>query len=88
MSESLYKDELETVGLVAIKLDQTNVCAPGHDTWGVVMCGVCQAKFAVRPNRIYGSRSGEPECVTELESFLAEDHRYGRGHGDSYELRG
>jgi hypothetical protein len=88
MNESLYKSELAPIGPVAIKLGQRNVYAPGHDTWGVVTCEACQATFALGPNRIYGSRTGEIDCVGELQTLLAEDHKFGREHGDSYELRG
>jgi cysteinyl-tRNA synthetase len=83
-----YKTSLHSLCPVAIKLNQTDVNAPDHDTWGVVSCDNCKDKFALGPNRIYPSRTTEEECVKELEDLLKADHMHGRPHANSYELKG
>jgi hypothetical protein len=81
-----YKAKIESLSPVAVKLCQTEVHAPGHDTWGVVTCDACGEKFCIGPNRIYGSRRGEHKCVEQFEAMLAEEHRKGQAHSNSYEL--
>jgi len=83
-----YKTSIRPLGPVAIKLNQWEVHAPDHETWGVVSCGGCKDKFAIGPNRIYGSRTSETDCVRQLEDLLKEDHKHGRLHANSYELEG
>ena len=73
---------------VAVKLNQSEVHAPDHATWGFVSCDRCEDKFALGPNRIYGSRTSEKECVKQLEDILKTDHQQGRPHANSYELEG
>lgn len=83
-----YRTSIRSLSPVAIKLNQWEVHAPDHDTWGVVSCDRCKDKFAVGPSRIYGSRTTEQECVAELESLLKGDHEHNRPHANSYELTG
>jgi cysteinyl-tRNA synthetase len=83
-----YETSIRPFCPVAIKLNQWEVHAPDHDTWGVVSCDNCKDKFALGPNRIYGSRTTEQQCVRELEDLLKEDHQLGRPHANSYELKG
>jgi len=83
-----YKASIRPLGPVAIKLNQREVHAPEHDTWGVVSCDLCKDKFAIGPNRIFGSRTTVQECVKELEELLKADHEHDRPHQNSYELRG
>jgi cysteinyl-tRNA synthetase len=83
-----YKRALSTLRPVAIKLNQLEVHAPDHDTWGIVSCDGCKDRFALGPNRIFGSRTSDKDCVKELEDLLKTDHRHGRPHADSYELNG
>ncbi len=73
---------------VAIKLNQWEVHAPDHDTWGVVSCESCKDKFALGPNRIYGTHTTPEDGAKELEGLLKEDHQRGRPHANSYELKG
>jgi len=86
--DARYMTKLTPLGPVAIKLNQSEVHAPDHDTWGVVTCESCGEKFALGPNRIYGSRSTEAECVKQLEDILKTDHQHNRPHANSYELEG
>jgi len=86
--DARYMTKLTPLGPVAIKLNQSEVHAPDHDTWGVVSCDICKEKFALGRNRIYGSRTTEAECVKELEDLLKADHQHGRPHANSYELKG
>jgi hypothetical protein len=83
-----YKASVRTLSPVAIKLNQREIHGPDHDTWEVVSCDGCKDKFAVGPNRIYGSRTTKEECVAELKELLKQDHLNGRLHPNSYELRG
>ena len=83
-----YKTRLVSLHPVAIKLNQWEVHAPDHNTWGVFSCHSCKDKFALGPNRIFGSRTTEAECVKELEDLLKADHETGRPHPNSYELQG
>jgi len=83
-----YKTSIRPLCPVAIKLNQWEVHAPDHDTWGVVSCDTCKDKFALGPNRIYGSRSTAAACVRELEDRLKTDHEDGQPHANSYELEG
>jgi cysteinyl-tRNA synthetase len=82
-----YKSSIRPLGPVAVKLNQWEVHAPEHDTWGIVSCDRCKDRFGIGPNRIYPSRNGPEECARELEELLKTDHRDGRAHANSYELK-
>jgi len=86
--KSPYKTSLISLGPVAVRLNQSEVNAPEHDTSGVVTCDICKERFAVGPNRIFGSRSTEEDCIKQLEALLRADHQDGRPHANSYELKG
>ncbi len=88
MSYAKYKNRLESLNPVAVKLGQTEVHAPEHDTWGVLTCNTCGEKFALGPNRIYASGANEATCVKELESLLVRDHKVNESHHNSYDLHG
>lgn len=88
MALEAYKAELNAIGPIAVRIGQLNLRAPQHSTWGVVSCDVCQAQFAIGPNRHYGSRVPEADCIEELKRFLATDHQYSHPHRDGYELAG
>jgi hypothetical protein len=81
-----YKHQIDCLSPVAVKRGQIDVCAPDHDTWGIVTCGICGEQFAIGPNRRYGSRRSEQDCVQSLEKALAEDHKRGESHRNWYEL--
>jgi hypothetical protein len=81
-----YEREIDPLCPVAMKLGQTDVHAPAHDTWGVVMCETCRVEFLIGPHRIRGSRIGAEECAQRLEGLLAEDHKMTRAHHNSYEI--
>jgi len=83
-----YKTKVESLNPVAIKLDQHEVHAPGHDNWRVLACDQCEDKFALGPNRIYGSRTTEEECVKQLVTILAAYHQHKRPHQNNYDLVG
>ena len=86
MSYMEYEAKIQPLCPVAVKMDQARVHAPTHDTWGVVTCDECGDKLFIGPNRIYGSRIDGQECAKRLEVLLAEDHKDGRAHADSYEI--
>ena len=88
VSYAKYKHRLDSLNPVAVKLGQIEIHAPQHDTWGILTCDACGEKFALGPNRIYGSRTGEDACVKELDSILARDHAANQGHKNSYDLTG
>lgn len=85
-SATKYKSEIDPLCPVAIKLGQTEVRAPGHETWETVTCPACPDKFALGPSRIYGSRITKETATKNLLSRLAEDHNRHRVHENSYEL--
>lgn len=84
--DKTYERKLDSLSPVAIKLGQTQVCAPGHDTLDVIGCKICGERFAIGPNRTYGSRRHARECLGQLQALLEEDHKEGRSHRNSYEL--
>jgi cysteinyl-tRNA synthetase len=86
--KSGYMTRVSPLCPVAIKFDQSEVHAPDHDTWGTVSCENCEAKFAIGPNRTFGSRSTPEVCAKQLEELLSADHRLGQPHKNSYELKG
>jgi cysteinyl-tRNA synthetase len=86
--DARYMTKITPLCPVAVKLNQSEVHAPDHATWGFVSCDRCEDKFALGPNRIYGSRTSEKECVKQLEDILKTDHQQGRPHANSYELEG
>lgn len=59
---------------IAIALGQSDVDAPAQDSWGVVTCDQCGAKYAIGPNRYYGFRLPVPSYVEMIEALLATDH--------------
>jgi hypothetical protein len=86
MSYEKYRTQVAPICPVAIKLGQVEVNAPEHDHWGIVSCDACEDKFAIGPNRTYGSRRADVDCARDLEALLAEDHRLNRPHQDSLEI--
>lgn len=86
MSYVSYKSRVQPLCPVAVKVEQNEVHAPDHSTWGVVICDTCGERFYIGPNRIYRSRSSDVECAKQLEIELAEDHRRNNTHLNSYEL--
>jgi cysteinyl-tRNA synthetase len=86
--DAKYMSKLTPLNPVAIRLNQKEVHAPDHETWGIVTCEDCGEKFALGPNRIYGSTTTEQECVNELVGLLKQDHLHNRPHPNSYELHG
>ena len=82
-----YNTSIRPLCPVAIRLNQWEVHAPDHDTWGVVSCDSCKDKFALGPNRIHGSHTTPEDAVKELEDLLKADHQHGRPHSNSYELK-
>jgi len=83
-----YKASIRPLGPVAIKLNQWEVHAPDHETWGVVTCDTCKQKFAFGPNRIYGTPATKERLETELRQILKNDHELKRQHQNSYKLNG
>ncbi|MGH9450215.1 MAG: hypothetical protein ACRD11_06680 [Terriglobia bacterium] len=81
-----YKQQVTSPGPIAVKLGQTRVHAPEHLTLGFVTCDVCPEKFAIGPNRLFGSKHDEASCVAELKRILADDHGAARAHLDHYEV--
>jgi len=86
MSYQGYDKKIDPLCPVAVKMGQTTVHAPSHETWGVVTCDACGDKLFIGPNRIHGSRINAQEGAKRLETLLAEDHRRNRPHADSYEI--
>lgn len=87
MSYKEYKEKMTCLCPVAIKLGQSEVCAPEHSDWGVVTCDSCDDKFAIGPNRIYGARRKEMQSyVKQLDALLVSDHERKKPHANSYEL--
>jgi len=83
-----YRKRLMSLRPVAVKLNQLEVHAPEHSTWGVVSCDGCKDRFAIGPNRIFPGQTTPEECAKELEGLLKADHQHGRPHANSYELKG
>ncbi len=81
-----YEEKLESLNPVAVRLGQLTIHAPDHDTWCVVACETCGAKFAIGPSRIYGSRRTQEDCVKQVEAFLAQEHKDGHVHLNAYDL--
>jgi hypothetical protein len=81
----VYMREFPGVDPVAVKLDQTEIHAPQHTTWGTVKCESCGEEFGVGCHRLYPTNT-EREYVTKLERILAADHKAGRPHENLYDL--
>ena len=86
MSYRKYKSQVSPICPVAIKLNQVEVNAPEHSHWGIASCEGCEDKFAIGPNRNYGSRKTDVDCAKDLEATLADDHGNGRAHANSLEI--
>jgi cysteinyl-tRNA synthetase len=87
-SHSPYKTSINPISPVAIKLNQREVHAPNHLTWGLVSCSGCKDTFAFGPNRIYGTQKSKEDLEMEVRRLLEADHKGGRPHPNSYELTG
>jgi len=81
-----YKSKLRPLCPVAIKVEQNEIHAPDHDTFGIVSCDSCGDEFHIGPHRFHGSRTTPQETAKQLQTLLAEDHRTGRPHSNAYEL--
>jgi hypothetical protein len=86
MAYTAYSKNIETLCVVAVKLNQTNVHSPSHTTWGVVTCDICGEQFAIGPSRMQGPKISAEECAKRLEALLNEDHKKNRPHADWYEI--
>jgi hypothetical protein len=86
MSYKKYETQVAPICPVAIKLGQVEVNAPEHSHWGIVSCDGCEDKFAIGPNRVYGSRRTDVDCAKASEAILAEDHTCSRLHANSLEI--
>ena len=86
MTYTAYTKDTETLCVVAVKLNQTNVHANSHTTWGVVTCDICGEQFAIGPSRMQGPRMSAEECAKRLQAVLNEDHKKNRPHADWYEI--
>jgi hypothetical protein len=86
MSYKGYDKKIEPLCPVAVKMGQTGVHAPAHETWGIVTCETCGEKLFIGPNRIHGSRISAEGCAKRLEALLSEDHKQNRPHADCYEI--
>jgi hypothetical protein len=81
-----YRIEIAPTCPVAIKRGQTEVSAPGHETWGTVTCDSCGDNFYIGPNRFFATRQDEKAVAKRFEDFLSRDHADGRTHRNSYEI--
>ena len=93
MAKAGYETTIERLSPLAVRKGQTRVCggreyAPPVPWTAVVACKSCEAEYLVGPNRIYGSRTTEAQCVQQLEEILAEEHSRNHPHQDAYELEG
>ena len=86
MTISEYRNEINCLCPVALKLNQSDVRAPHHNQWRVVKCCSCGEEFGIGPNRIFGSRKSEQVCVGELEAILAQDHTAKQPHANYYQI--
>lgn len=86
MAYTPYARKIESLCPVAVRMSQTKVHAPAHETWGVVTCDLCGEKFFIGRDRIGGSRITAQECAKRVDTLLAEDHRRDGMHADSYEI--
>jgi len=86
MSYKPYGKQIDPLCPLAVRLHQTAVHAPAHETWGIVTCDGCKEEFFLGLNRIHGSRISPQGCAQRLEALLAEDHMRSRAHQDSYEI--
>lgn len=86
MTYTEYETNLTPLCPVAIRIGQLKVHAPDHDTWEVVSCEQCEDKFAIGPNRIFGSRRTSEACVAQLKALLKTHHQRNESHADSYEF--
>jgi hypothetical protein len=89
MTFKTYKTKIMPLCAVAIKQGQHEVHAPGHFDWGMVTCtnAACGEVFSIAYNLIFGSRLTDLQAAKAFETILAEDHKLGRKHQNSYELQ-
>jgi hypothetical protein len=78
------KEQFHSLNPVAIRAGQKEVNAPEHETWGIVTCDQCGEKFHIGPHRIYPEQADE--YVKRFEEMLADEHRRGNAHKNSYDL--
>jgi hypothetical protein len=84
--EKLYKEQLQTINPVAVKLNQREVNAPEHADWGTVTCDRCNEKFSIGHHRMYPQEGQENRYVKAFEEILADEHRQGIPHKNGYDL--
>lgn len=81
-----YKEQTHILNVVAIKKGQTEINAPGHDTWGTVKCGSCSDEFLIGPSQIYGASGKATAYANRLEVILAREHQQQQPHQNNYDL--
>jgi hypothetical protein len=81
-----YKEKLDPLRPVAIKANQNDVYAPGHETWETVTCDSCGEFFYIGPRNVLEARTRLEDAAIQVRSLLGEDHRVGRQHQNGYQL--
>ena len=81
-----YKEQIQTLHVVAIKKGQHEVNAPEHATWGKLTCASCSDEFLIGPPRLYGVFETENAYVKKLEAILAVEHTRHQQHQNNYDL--
>jgi hypothetical protein len=81
-----YKEKLDPLRPVAIKANQNEVYAPGHETWETVACDSCAEFFYIWPRNVLEARTRLEGAAIQVRSLLGEYHRVGRQHQNVYEL--
>jgi hypothetical protein len=61
-----YKKTLDLLCPVAIKANQNEIDAPGHDTWVTVTCDGCRERFYIGPSHILEARTTPEDVAIQL----------------------
>jgi phage terminase large subunit GpA-like protein len=86
VSHNPYVHKVDSLCPVALRMHQTHLHAPSHQTWGVVTCDICGEQFVLSFNRIHLTWTNAEDCAKLFEALLAEDHFNKRAHSDSYDI--
>jgi hypothetical protein len=82
----LYKNQIQSQHVVAIKKNQHQVNAPDHETWGTVKCKSCSDEFLIGPPRLHNASGQTGDYVERLIKLLANEHSHEQQHPNSYDL--
>jgi hypothetical protein len=81
-----YKNQIQSLHVVAVRKGQHEVNAPEHANWGSLKCDSCTDEFCYGPPRMFGVFEEQNQYLQRLRELLVGEHKRQQQHQDNYDL--